>query len=83
MTDQMLEDKYNELGKAHVEAMNRIESQAKIIAELKVLIIEAIPFMDVEFMEGLDVMDEDDIDSCNDWMKRAKDVEERVKGMEE
>ena len=35
MKDQMLEDKYNELGKAHAEAMNQLAKKDEIIKELK------------------------------------------------
>ena len=36
MKDQMLEDKYNELGKAHAEAMNQLAKKDEIIKELKI-----------------------------------------------
>ena len=35
MKDQVLEDKYNEPGKAHAEAMNHLAKKDEIIKELK------------------------------------------------
>ena len=46
MKDQMLIDKYNELGKAHVETVNQLAKKDGIIKERDKLIKEAMPYIE-------------------------------------